>query len=182
MHFKFQCADAVRDAFDNVIAQAVREVIHRINFPFRAGVMMPGVADAIKNRVAQPDVGRCHVNLRAERARAVGKFAVAHAAEQVEIFFRRAIAERRIFSRTIRRAAIKFHVGGRKIADEGFATFDQLLGVIGKSARSNRSRKMVRTSCLNFCVQSPTFRKSLVEKNRALPSPLMVSRAFCLLA
>ncbi len=129
MHFKFQRADAVRDAFD-VIAQAMREIIHRINAPFRAGVMMFGVADAIKHRVAQPDVRRRHVNLRAQRARAVGKFAGLHAAEQIEIFFRRAIAERRIFSRTIRRAAIKFHVRRRQIADEGLARFDQLLRVI----------------------------------------------------
>ena len=63
MHFKFQRANAVRDAFD-VIAQAVREIIHRVDAPFIAGVMMRGVTDAIEQRIAQPDVRRRHVNFR----------------------------------------------------------------------------------------------------------------------
>ncbi len=46
----------MRDAFD-VIAQAVREIIHRIDAPFVAGVMMLGVLDAVEQGIAQPDVG-----------------------------------------------------------------------------------------------------------------------------
>ena len=65
VHFKLQRADAVRDAFD-VIAQAMREVVHRIDAPFVAGVMMRGVPDAVEQRIAQPDVGRRHVDLRAQ--------------------------------------------------------------------------------------------------------------------
>ena len=52
MHLELQRADAVRDAFD-VIAQAMREVIHRIDAPLRTGLMMLGVFDA-----RQADEGR----------------------------------------------------------------------------------------------------------------------------
>ena len=46
MHFKLQRANAVCDAFD-IIAQAMREVIHWVNAPLVAGLMMFGVPDAI---------------------------------------------------------------------------------------------------------------------------------------
>ena len=68
MHFEFQRANAVGDALD-IIAQAMGEIIHRIDAPFGAGVVMFGVADAIEQRVAQPDIGRAHVNFGAQGAR-----------------------------------------------------------------------------------------------------------------
>jgi len=43
------------------------------------------MADAVEQRIAHPDVGRRHVDLRAERAGAVREFAVLHPREQVEI-------------------------------------------------------------------------------------------------
>jgi hypothetical protein len=50
------------------------------------------VADAVDRRVAQVDVGRGHVDLRAQHVGAVGKFAGAHLAEQVEVLLRAAVA------------------------------------------------------------------------------------------
>ena len=63
MHLELERAQRVRDAF-NVIADAMREVIHRVNRPARAGVMMFEMANAIEHRVAQPDIRRLHVDLR----------------------------------------------------------------------------------------------------------------------
>ena len=77
VHLELQRADRVRDAFD-VIAQAMREVVHRVDAPLAAGVMMFGVANAVEDRVAHPDVRRRHVDLRAQRARAVRELAVLH--------------------------------------------------------------------------------------------------------
>ena len=105
MHFELERADAVGDAFD-VIAQAMGEIVHRINAPLVAGVMMLGVPDPVEHRVAQPDVGRRHVDLRAQRAGAVGKLAGFHARKKVEVFLDGAIAKRHLLSpgaRDIRR-------------------------------------------------------------------------------
>ena len=50
--------------------------------------------DAVEHGVAQVDVAGGHVDLGAQHARAVRKFAGLHAAEQVEVFVHRAVAER----------------------------------------------------------------------------------------
>ena len=66
---------------------------------------MLGVQDAVEHRVAQIDVARRHVDLGAQHARAVGKFAGAHAAEQIEVFLDAALAERAVLARLGQRAA-----------------------------------------------------------------------------
>ena len=88
-----------------------------------AGVMMRGVTDAIEDRIAQPDVRRRHVDLRAQGARAVGKFACFHAREQIEIFLHRTIAKRPLFAEP----AIFVGLLRRHVADVGFAFAHELL-------------------------------------------------------
>ena len=85
MVLEFERADRMGDALDGV-RLAVGEIVARINAPGRAGARMLGVQDAVEHRIAQVDVARGHVDLGAQHARAVGKFAGAHAAEQIEIF------------------------------------------------------------------------------------------------
>ena len=82
MIFELQRADGVRD-LSMRIRLAVREVVHRIDAPLVAGAMMLGVQDAVHHRVAHVEVRRRHVDLGAQRARAVGKLARLHALEQV---------------------------------------------------------------------------------------------------
>ena len=124
MNFKLQRANAVRDALD-VIAQTMSEVVHRIDAPLRAGVMMRGVPDAIEQRIAHPDVRRGHIDLGPQGPRAVGKFPGLHAREQIEILGHAAMAERAFLGLT----AILVRVVRREIADEGFALLDQRHGV-----------------------------------------------------
>ena len=114
----------MRDALD-IIAQAVRKVIHGIDAPFVSRVMMFGVPNAIKQRIAQPDVGRSHIDLCPERARAVREFAILHATEQVEVLRNRTIAPRAVPAGTVRSAAVFVRVFGREIADVSEAVFDQ---------------------------------------------------------
>ncbi len=73
------------DSFD-VVAQGMGAIVHRINAPFVAGLMMLGVPDAIEHRIAQPHVRRAHVDLRPQGARAIGKLAGFHPREQIETF------------------------------------------------------------------------------------------------
>ncbi len=112
---EFQGADGVGDAFE-VVAEAVGEVIHRVDAPSRAGVVVLGVADAVEHRVAQPDVRRRHVDLRPKGARAVGKLAVLHADKQVQVLRHGTVAEGTFPARPIRRAAEFIRVLRREVA------------------------------------------------------------------
>ena len=98
MILEFERANRMGDVFDR-IRLAVRIVIARIDFhcvPVRG---CAGVKNAVHHRIAQIDVARRHVDLGAQNARAVRKFAGTHAAEQVEVFVHAAIAERAVFAR-----------------------------------------------------------------------------------
>jgi hypothetical protein len=57
---------------------------------------MMRVQDAVQHRIAQIDVARRHVDLRAQHARAVRELAGAHAAEQIEVLLDAAVAERAV--------------------------------------------------------------------------------------
>ena len=91
-----------------------------------AGAMMRRAQDAIHHRIAQVDVRRGHVDLGAQRAAAVGKLARAHALEQIEILFDRAVAIRAVLARLGQRAAVFAHLVGVQIADVRLARLDQL--------------------------------------------------------
>ena len=84
------------------------------------------VADAVEERVAQPHVGRGHVDLGAEGTGAVGEFAGAHALEEIEVFLDRARAERTVLAGFFRGAAVGLGVLGVEIANVGFTAFDEL--------------------------------------------------------
>ena len=125
--FEFEGADAVGDAFD-VVAEAMGEVVERIDAPLGAGLVVFGVADPVDQRVAQPDVRRGHVNLRAHCPRAVRKFSGFHPRKQVEALGNRTIPVLAWFPRSIRSTAHEVHFLRRVIADVGFAFFDKLHG------------------------------------------------------
>ncbi len=105
MVLEFERADRMGDALDGV-GLAMREVVARIDFPRRAGARMRRVQDAVEHRIAQIDVARGHVDLGAQHARAVGEFAGAHAAEQVEVLLHAAVAERAVLARLGQGAAV----------------------------------------------------------------------------
>src|SRR5207253_47964 len=85
MDLEFQSADRMRNSFDHV-GKRMREVIHGINAPFIPGAVMIDLAYAIKNGIAQMNVGRRHVDFGTEDARAIGEFTTAHAREKIEVF------------------------------------------------------------------------------------------------
>ena len=53
--FKFERTQGMRDAFDG-IGNAMRVVVHRVDAPFVAGVVVMGAADAVDDGVAHIDV------------------------------------------------------------------------------------------------------------------------------
>ena len=113
VHLELERADRVRDALDRV-RQPVGEVVHRVDAPGVAGAVVLRVQDAVEHRVAQVDVGRRHVDLRAQDARAVRELAGAHAREQVEVLVDRPVAARARPARLGERAAVLADLlGGR---------------------------------------------------------------------
>ena len=78
VRFKFERAQRMGDVFDG-IGNGVGVVIHRVDAPFVAGVVVVHAADAVNHRVAHIDVARGHVDFQAQGFAAVGKFAGFHA-------------------------------------------------------------------------------------------------------
>src|SRR3989442_6183998 len=104
MHFKFERADGMGDAFD-IIAQAMSEIVHRINAPFVASVMMLRMANAIEQGVPHPDVRRSHVDFRSQRALAIRELPLLHPREEVQTFLGRPVAPGAVLAGSIGRAA-----------------------------------------------------------------------------
>src|SRR5882757_1789691 len=101
MHLEFEGAYRVGNALD-IVAQAMGEIVHRINAPFAAGMMMFGVANAVENRVPQPYIRRRHVNFGTQRPRAVGELTGLHALKEIEILGHWPVAKRTFLARTVR--------------------------------------------------------------------------------
>ena len=89
---KLERADGVGHAFE-VVALSMREVVHGIGFPLRAGAVVLLIDDAVDDGVAEVHVGVGHINLGAEHHRAFGQFAAVHLLKQGEAFLYGAVAE-----------------------------------------------------------------------------------------
>ncbi len=90
-------ADRVGDAFDR-IRLPVGPVVHRVDGPLVASAMMRDLLDAIHQGVAQLEVLRRHVDLRAQHGGAVGQLARAHLSEECEVLLHRAVPMRPVLS------------------------------------------------------------------------------------
>ena len=130
----------MRDALDRV-GLPVGKVVHRVDAPLVAGAVVVGVEDAVHHRVAQVDVGRGHVDLGAQRARALGELARAHALEQVQVLLHRAVAVGAVLARLGQRAAVLAHLLRAQVVDIGLALLDQLARPTGRAARSSPRRR-----------------------------------------
>ena len=127
MVLELQRADRMRDPLDRV-GLAVGEIVGRVDAPLVAAAMVRGVQDAVHHRVAHVQVGRGHVDLRPQGARAVGKLAGPHPLEQVEVLLDRAVAVGAVLARLGQRAAMFADFVGRQVADVRLAGLDQLHG------------------------------------------------------
>ena len=124
---ELQRADGVRDVLQRVL-DGVRVGVHRVDAPLVARAVVRGALDAVDGRVAHVDVGRGHVDLRAQHVGAVGVLAVAHLAEERQVLRRRALAEGRVLAGLAEAAAVALHLLGRLRIHVGVAVLDQALG------------------------------------------------------
>ena len=102
----------------------MRVVVHRVDAPFVAGVVVMSAADAVDDGIAHIDVARSHIDFQAQGFAAVGEFAVSHACKQIKVFFDTAVAVRTVFACFSQRAAVFTHFFGCQIIDIRLAVFD----------------------------------------------------------
>src|SRR5664279_6496828 len=87
------------------------------------------MADAVEHRIAEPDVGRGHVDPRTERAGAVGKLSGLHAFEKIQILRDRSTAKRAVHPGLVGRAAVALGFLRAEVADVRLALPDEHQGV-----------------------------------------------------
>ena len=127
MHLELEGAKRVGDALAGVL-EGVGEVVGRVGGPLRAGAVVRLLLDAVDHGVAEVDVGRGHVNLRAEAAAAFVELALAHALEEVEVLLDAPVAVGARGARLGRDAAVLLPLLLREVADVGLAGADEGLG------------------------------------------------------
>ena len=74
---KFQCTDGMTDSFYRILDR-MRKVVHRINAPFVARIMVHNVCHTIQDWITHIDIWRTHINFRTENFFAIFKFSIFH--------------------------------------------------------------------------------------------------------
>ena len=139
---EFQRADGVRDALDRVL-DGMRVVVHRIDAPRVARVVVGRVQHAVDDGVTHVDVRGRHVDLGAQADLAVRVLAVSHVVEDLQGFFPRTVAVGAVRARLGERASGRLDLFGALGADVGVAVADQLLRALVHFSEIVRSVKEV---------------------------------------
>ena len=124
---EFDRAERMSDPLQGVLDR-MREVVKGIDAPLAALAVMRGVKDAVDGGVAHVHVGARHVYLRTERPAAVGKLAVFHSLEEVEVLFDAPAAEGRFPPGLGERSAVFAHLVGSEVIDVRLPVLYQLNG------------------------------------------------------
>ncbi len=128
VHLELERADGMGDAFVRIL-QGVGVVVHRVDAPLIAGVMVVRLADAVDDRVAHVHVRRRHVDLGAQHGLAFVVFSAGHALERREVLLHRRIARGAGLAAMLLVAVVFADLLLRKEADISLAELDQLNGV-----------------------------------------------------
>ena len=108
------------------IGNRVGKVVHRVDAPLAAGLVVVGIANAVQDRVPHVDVRGGHVNLGPQHQLAVLELAVAHIPEQLQALFHRTVPVRAVLARLFQGTPVLGHLFGIQRAHIGLALLDQL--------------------------------------------------------
>src|SRR5690606_28552140 len=106
----------------------VGPVVHGIDAPRVAGAVVGDLADPVHEGIAQLEVLRLHVDLRAQDRGALLDLARPHLAEEGEALLRRAVAVGALAAGLVERAAARADLLDALLVDVGLALHDELLG------------------------------------------------------
>ena len=98
-------AQGMRNAFQR-IADAVGEVVHRVDAPIVAGLVVFGELNAVQHRIAHHNKRRRHVDFRTQARFTFFKTTGTHFFEQRQVLFDATIAVRAVFAWLSQRAAV----------------------------------------------------------------------------
>ena len=159
MVLELERADRVGDALDGV-GLAVGEVVGRVDAPGVARPRVRRVQDPVEHRVAQVDVARGHVDLRAQHPGSVRELALAHAREEVEVLLDRAVAPGAVPARLGERPAVLPDLVRRQVVHVGLARPDEVRPPTRRAARSSRRRgRGARPSRSRASARPPRWRR-----------------------
>ena len=126
---EFQRAQRMGDAFQR-IGDAVGKVVHRVDAPLAAGLVMIGKLNPVNHRVAHHDKRRGHIDFRAQAGFTLFETTGTHFLEQREVFFHATVAVRAVLTRLGQGAAIFANLFRREFVNVGQAFVDQLHSVL----------------------------------------------------
>ena len=126
---KFKRAKGIRDALKSVL-NGMSVVVKRIDAPLVALTVMRGVNYSVYRGVAHIDVGGRHIDLGAERTRAVGELTVLHSLEKVKVLLHRSVAVGAFLTRLCKRSSVFLHLVGREVANVRLSVLDELYRVL----------------------------------------------------
>ena len=128
---ELQRTERMGDVFQR-IGDAVGKVVHRIDAPLFAGLVMLGELNAVEHRIAHHDKAGRHIDFGAQAGFTLGEFAVAHFFEQRQVLFDAAVAIGAVFARRGQGAAIFADLFRRQLVDIGQTFIDQFNRVVIK--------------------------------------------------
>ena len=98
----------MRDPLYGVLDR-MRKIIHRIDTPAIAGIVMRHMRDSVYDRITHIDIRRSHIDLRTQCFFSVGKAAGLHLLKQRKVFFHAAPPVGVVFSGLRQRTAVFTH-------------------------------------------------------------------------
>ncbi len=127
MILEFQCADRVSDSLDGIL-NGMCKIIHRINAPLIACILVRKVCHTIDNRITHVDVGRGHIYFGPKRLLSVRKDAVLHLLKKAKVLFHRPLTARIVLAGLRQCAAVLAHLLGCEVGHVRLSLADQLHG------------------------------------------------------
>ncbi|MNZ98138.1 hypothetical protein D3C78_1174140 [compost metagenome] len=112
------------------IGNAVGEIVHRVDAPFVAGLVVFCKFDTVQHRIAHHDKRGSHVNLGTQASGPFGEFTVTHFFKQRQVLFHAAATVRAVFTRRSQAAAIFTDLLRRQFVDVSQALVDQLHRIV----------------------------------------------------
>ncbi len=95
----------MRNAFQR-IADAVGKIVHRVDAPLVAGLVVFGELNTVQHRITHHDKRRSHIDFRAQAGFTFFKTTGTHFFEQCQVLFDATIAERAVFTWLRQSAAV----------------------------------------------------------------------------
>ena len=122
---EFKRAQGMCDILDRVL-NGVRVVVHGINAPLVARIVMGHMSHSVEDRISHVHIGTCHVDLRAQSLFSVSEFAVLHFCEEFKVFLDTSVPVRVIDPGLIQSSAVFPHLLRSQVRYIGLPFFDKI--------------------------------------------------------